>query len=61
MSPDGVMSEVVQPLCAFHWGYTIAADGTVTPQWPVSDGLRPWSAAVTLLRAEYPNWTFGGR
>src|SRR5699024_3835029 len=41
VSPDAVMTISVQPVCAFHWGYAVGSDGTVTPHWPASDGLRP--------------------
>lgn len=58
LSPDTVMTKSVRPVCAFHWGYTVGEDGTVTPQWPTSDGLRPWQDVVALLRAEHPNWSF---
>src|SRR5699024_12369156 len=55
---DAVMTRSVQPVCAFHWGYAVASDGTVTPHWPASDGLRPWQHVVALLRAQHPNWDF---
>lgn len=58
VSPDALMTKVVQPVCAFHWGYVIADDGTVTSQWPTSDGTTSWRDIVPLLRTQYPNWTF---
>ena len=56
-TPDSVMSPVVEPLCAFSWGYD-ARNGVPSPVPVTVDGLRRWADARPLLAGHSPGWTF---
>jgi hypothetical protein len=57
ISPDTVMTRVVQPICGFSWGYS--TEGEQTTALPLT-GLDPaaWPAACAILRTQYPHWEF---
>jgi hypothetical protein len=57
MSPDALMTKQTQPICGFHWGYTIQDGHTsILPLTPVD--ANAWVQACILLRGHYPRWTF---
>ena len=57
MSPDSVMSPVVEPVCGFSWGYEVHQGKPTTV--PISvDGLSGWADARELLARHCPRWTF---
>ena len=57
ISPDAVMTRVVQPVCGFRWGYS--TEGELTLALPLAE-IEPaaWLDACTVLRERYPSWTF---
>jgi len=57
MSPDALMTQVVQPVCGFHWGYTTQDEHpSILPLTPVD--VDTWTQACAFLQAQYPHWTF---
>lgn len=56
-TPDAVMTRVVQPICAFSWGWstTEAVPGIQAPH--LADGTA-WAAACAILRPQFPSWKF---
>jgi hypothetical protein len=57
VSPDAVMTRVVQPICGFSWGYS--TEGEQTHALPLT-GLDPaaWPSACAILRPRYTHWEF---
>lgn len=57
VSPDAVMTRVVQPICGFSWGYS--TEGEETRALPLTV-VNPdaWPAACAILRPQYPQWEF---
>jgi hypothetical protein len=57
-SPDALMTPVIEPLCAFRWGYLIDDKGAVTSREPrVRDTAAAWSEIRDGLQAKHPGWT----
>ncbi len=57
ISPDAVMTRVVQPVCGFRWGYS--TEGERTAALPLARVEREtWLAACAVLRERYARWTF---
>src|SRR5258708_30810820 len=57
ISPDAVMTRVVQPVCGFHWGYSTEGEQTAAlPLAPLDPAA--WPAACAILREQYPHWEF---
>jgi hypothetical protein len=57
VTPDSVMTPVVEPLCGFSWGYDVR-DGTPSPVPVVSAGYDQWAAMRPVLTAHCPGWDF---
>ena len=57
ISPDAVMTRVVQPVCGFSWGYSTEGERTAALPLAQVDEAR-WLAACEVLRERYPSWTF---
>jgi hypothetical protein len=57
MSPDAVMTKVVEPLCGFSWGYNVY-DGVPAVAPVVVNGLSGWRGARELLVSHCPGWAF---
>ena len=57
ISPDAVMTRVVQPVCGFSWGYSTEGEQTAAlPLTPLDPAA--WPAACAILREQYPTWEF---
>lgn len=57
ISPDAVMTRVVQPVCGFSWGYSTEDKETrALPLTRVDPAA--WPAACAVLRPQYPHWEF---
>lgn len=57
VTPDGVMTRRIQPLCGFGWGYRVR-DGE-----PAAAGLHEldaasWRRNADFLADQHPSWTF---
>jgi hypothetical protein len=57
VTPDAVMTPVVQPLCGFTWGYDVVG-GVPTATGVAPAGPERWPAILPTLRAACPRWTF---
>lgn len=57
VSPDAVMTRVVQPVCGFTWGYSTEGEETRALLLTRIDPAA-WSAACAILRPRYPQWEF---
>jgi len=57
VSPDAVMTRVVQPVCGFHWGYSTEGDETSALPLTLVDP-DAWVFARMLLRERYRQWEF---
>jgi len=57
ISPDAVMTRVVQPVCGFSWGYSTEGERTAALPLAQIDATL-WLAACEVLRERYPSWTF---
>ncbi len=57
ISPDAVMTRVVQPVCGFSWGYSTEGERTALLPLALVDAAQ-WLAACEVLRERYPSWTF---
>lgn len=55
--PDAVMSKVVEPVAAFEWGFTVAAEA-ITIESPQALGIDAWDEHLALLQTSFPNWSF---
>lgn len=57
VSPDAVLTRHVQAVAGFSWGFTINQQHiTFTP--PAALGPPTWDSHLSLLRTDYPSWTF---
>ena len=62
ISPDAVMTRVVQPVCGFRWGYS--TEGERTAVLPLALWSSAWLAACEVLRERYAagcSWRRGRR
>lgn len=57
VSPDAVMTRVVQPVCGFSWGYSTEGEETRALPLTAIDSAA-WPAACAILRPRYPHWEF---
>lgn len=56
-SPDALMTPVIQPLCAFRWGYEVDEHGTVTSRLPrIRDTAAAWNEIREQVQALHPGW-----
>jgi len=57
VTPDGLMTRWIRPLCGFTWGYRLH-DGEPKPvQRQAASGVS-WSRDRDFLADRYPSWTF---
>jgi hypothetical protein len=57
ITPDAVMTRVVQPICGFRWGYSTEGERTLAlPLTPLDPAA--WPVARAVLQARYPRWEF---
>ncbi len=57
VSPDVVMTRVVQPVCGFTWGYSTQSDHVESLPL-LSVPAEAWTAVVPLLAERFPRWIF---
>ncbi|HEY2602713.1 MAG TPA: hypothetical protein VGI67_14240 [Thermoleophilaceae bacterium] len=57
VSPDAVMSPVVEPLCGFRWGYNVDEGVPAPVPLAVADSS-DWNDARPLLAQHCPGWRF---
>lgn len=56
-SPDALMTPVIEPLCAFRWGYEVDEHGAVTSRPPrTSDTATAWNEIRDKAQALHPAW-----
>jgi hypothetical protein len=56
-SPDALMTPVIEPLCAFRWGYTVDDAGAVTVRPPgVRDTAGAWAEIRGRVQELHPGW-----
>lgn len=58
VTPDLLMSKIVQPVCSFQWGYDVSSSGQVQPRPAVQQELDVWQQLVPLLESDCPDWEF---
>ena len=57
VSPDALMTKVVNPLCGSRWGYT--THGEQPERLPITEAnSAAWSSARAVLGTQYPSWEF---
>ena len=56
-TPDGVMSQQVEPLAAFAWGFR-DFDAQIAMSDPQMLPLAAWDSHAPMLAERYPGWTF---
>ncbi len=56
-TPDAVMTRVVEPICAFSWGWS-TTENPPSIQAPRLAHPAAWSDACAILRPQFPGWTF---
>lgn len=57
-SPDALMTPVIEPLCAFRWGYTVDGAGAVTAREPrARDTAEAWAEIRDRVQELHPGWT----
>jgi len=57
MSPDALMTQIIQPICGFHWGYTTQNEHPMSlPLTQVN--VDAWTQACVILQEQYPHWIF---
>ena len=57
-TPDALITPIIDPLCAFRWGYEIDAGGAVTSRPPrVRDTAEAWAEIRDRVQELHPGWT----
>ncbi|MFI5098921.1 MAG: hypothetical protein ACHQE5_00155, partial [Actinomycetes bacterium] len=56
-TPDAVMSQQVEPLAAFAWGFRVF-DARIAISDPEVLTLDAWDFHAPMLAERYPGWTF---
>ena len=59
VTPDALMTPVVEPVCGFSWGYDLR-DGRPQPTEVAPIVQTEWLDIRDELRTRYPEWTFRG-
>lgn len=58
-TPDALMTPIIEPLCAFRWGYEIDEAGTTTSRPPrARQTAEAWAEIRDPVQALHPGWTF---
>jgi hypothetical protein len=57
LTPDALITRVIQPICGFHWGWSTETEKpAIFPIEPISTDA--WERARSVLEPRYPGWTF---
>ncbi|GAA2759301.1 hypothetical protein GCM10009872_46610 [Actinopolymorpha rutila] len=57
-TPDALMTPIIEPLCAFRWGYAVDDDGVVTSRPPrARPTAEAWAEVRDGVQKLHPGWT----